>query len=131
MSDETLAIHALIERWVAAIRAGELSAVLAVHPEDVVLFDVAPPLQAHGLDAYRRHWAGFLSAGPHADFELGELHLVAGDTVAFAHALVRVSGETNFSIRLTLGLQKRGDQWWLTHEHHSSPLLTATSPLTG
>lgn len=128
MSHEASAIRTLIERWVAAIRAGDLEAVLAVHPEQVVLFDVVPPLQARGLDAYRRHWEDFLSEGPHSDFELGELHLVAGDTVAFAHALVKVTGETDFSVRLTLGFQKHGEQWWLTHEHHSTPMTAVASP---
>ncbi|MCE9673319.1 nuclear transport factor 2 family protein [Myxococcus stipitatus] len=122
MSDDEVAIRELIARWVDAIRAGELAAVLAPHPEDVVLFDVTPPLEARGLAAYRRHWEPFLLDGPHEDFELGGLRLVVGDTVAFAHASVKLSDGPDFAVRLTLGLEKRGGRWWLVHEHHSAPV---------
>ena len=44
----------LIERWAAAVHAGELDTVLAHHADDIVMFDVPPPHQGvRGIDAYR------------------------------------------------------------------------------
>jgi ketosteroid isomerase-like protein len=53
------AIRALIERWAAAVRAGELESVLADHSEDIQMFDVPPPNEVRGIDAYRETWPPF------------------------------------------------------------------------
>lgn len=59
MSDEEL-IRDLIERWARAAHDGDLSAVLADHTPDIVMFDVPPPEQGvRGLDDYRETWPGF------------------------------------------------------------------------
>ena len=36
-------IRTLVERWVEAVHAGDLDAVLADHARDIVMFDVPPP----------------------------------------------------------------------------------------
>jgi ketosteroid isomerase-like protein len=52
------------------------------------MFDVPPPLQVHGLDAYMATWQGFLdwSVKP-VLFDLHEVNVVAGTDVAFAAAI--------------------------------------------
>jgi ketosteroid isomerase-like protein len=59
MSDEEQ-IRGLIERWVAAVHAGDLPAVLAHHAPDLVMFDVPPPYDGvRGIQAYRATRPGF------------------------------------------------------------------------
>jgi ketosteroid isomerase-like protein len=115
-------LNALIERWAQAIREGNLEAVLAFHEDDVVLFDVAAPVEHRGLAPFRKAWAPFLSGGPHEVFELGGLQLHVSGDVAFAHALLRIEADKDFSVRLTVGFRKRADRWVIVHEHHSAPL---------
>jgi uncharacterized protein (TIGR02246 family) len=121
------AVRSLVERWLAAVRTGDLDAVLADHAADLVMFDVPPPEEGvRGLDAYRETWPPFfewLRSG--ASFELLELDVTAGDDVAFAWALLRCGSEEELReapdrrLRLTVGLRRDGERWHVTHEHHS------------
>ncbi len=124
-------IRALIERWVTAVQARDLAGVLADHSNDVVMFDVPPPNEVRGLDAYRDTWPPFfewLEQG--AVFELLSLDVTAGEDVAFATALLRCGTEQGLSedpdmrLRLTVGLRNEGGHWVVTHEHHSFPART-------
>jgi hypothetical protein len=51
----------------------------------------------------------------------------AGDTVAFATALLRCGSKDELAkdnaprLRLTIGLRKIGGAWKIAHEHHSFP----------
>ncbi|OKI74166.1 YybH family protein [Micromonospora sp. CB01531] len=123
-------IRTLIERWADAVHRGDLSAVLADHVKDIVMFDVPPPQQGvRGLDAYRETWPPFFRwQAQGASFEIESLDITAGDEVAFAYALLRCGTPDEFvhdpdnRLRLTLGLRKQDGRWVVTHEHHSFPL---------
>jgi uncharacterized protein (TIGR02246 family) len=128
MTDET-EIRALVERWTAAVHAGDLDTVLADHTDDIVMYDVPPPYEGvRGIAAYRDTWPPFFEwQASGALFELTSLDVVAGDTVAFAYALLRcgkpeeLAAKPAFRLRLTLGLRKEGGRWRVAHEHHSFP----------
>src|SRR5882757_2153453 len=83
-------IRTLIERWAAAVGAGEMEVVLADHATDIVMFDVPPPYDGvRGLDAYRDTWPGFFQwQASGAVFEIESLEVTAGEEVAFAFALL-------------------------------------------
>jgi ketosteroid isomerase-like protein len=123
-------IRALIEAWADAVRRHDFPGILAHHDQDIVMFDVPPPLQSRGLDAYRKTWDLFFRYHePSQAFDIEELAITAGEEVAFAVAILRcgsatVSGppkEGGFLFRLTIGLRKVGDNWRIAHEHHSVP----------
>jgi uncharacterized protein (TIGR02246 family) len=126
MSDE-LAIRGLLERWAAAVQACDLDGVLRDHADDIVMFDVPPPERGvRGVQAYRDSWPPFFRWLQHGGtFEIDTLEIIAGDDVAFAHALLRCSTRETFRehpdkrLRLTVGLQKTGGRWVVAHEHHS------------
>ena len=42
-------IKTLIEAWADAVRRHDLPAILAHHDDDIVMFDVPPPLQSRGI----------------------------------------------------------------------------------
>jgi uncharacterized protein (TIGR02246 family) len=120
-------IRDLIERWAAAVHAGDLPTLLADHAPDIVMFDVPPPHQGvRGLDAYGETWPGFFEwQASGAAFEIESLDIMAGADLAFAFALLRCGTPADFDrdpdqrLRLTIGLRKLDDRWLVTHEHHS------------
>jgi uncharacterized protein (TIGR02246 family) len=130
-SDETR-IRALIERWAAAVHAGDLETVLDDHAADIVMFDVPPPYDGvRGLDAYRDTWPGFFEwQARGASFEIVSLDVTVGGDVAYAHALLRCGMPEELEanpanrLRLTLGLRKEQGRWVVAHEHHSFPLVS-------
>jgi uncharacterized protein (TIGR02246 family) len=126
-ADES-AIRALIESWAKAVQARDLDGVLADHSDDIQMFDVPPPNELRGIEAYRNTWPPFfdwLERG--AAFEIVSLDVTAGDEVAFATALLRCGTQEELRrdpdnrVRLTVGLRKEGGRWAVAHEHHSFP----------
>jgi uncharacterized protein (TIGR02246 family) len=123
------AIATLIREWARAVHGGNLDAVLADHAPDIMMFDVPPPDQGvRGIDAYRDTWPPFFEwQRSGASFEITDLHVTAGDEVAFAYALLRCGTSEELRdnpdrrLRLTIGLRKVDGRWVVTHEHHSFP----------
>jgi len=122
------AIRALIERWAAAVRAGDLEGVLTDHSEDIQMFDVPPPNEVRGIEAYRETWPPFFRwQRQGASFDIVSLDVTAGADVAFATALLRCGTEEELRkypgnrLRLTVGLRKQDGRWVVSHEHHSFP----------
>lgn len=118
-------IRTILENWAKAVRAKDMDGALAHHTDDIVMFDVPMPLQAKGMEAYKKTWELFFAnnpGGPGA-FDITQLQIAAGETVAFAHAILRIFDS---SARLTIGLRKEGGQWLIAHEHHSYPIELAS-----
>jgi uncharacterized protein (TIGR02246 family) len=128
MSDDETKIRELIERWAKAVHAGDMDGVLVDHSDDIVMFDVPPPNDVRGKRAYRDTWPPFFEWQKQgAMFEIVSLDVIAGNDVAFAHALVRCGTDEELEkdpenrLRLTIGLRKQGGRWTVAHEHHSFP----------
>jgi uncharacterized protein (TIGR02246 family) len=127
--NEEAAIRNLIEAWASAVRASDINGVIAHHTDDVLMFDVPPPVAVRGIAAYRETWPPFFEAlaEGEAAFDLVELHVTAGDRVAFATALLRCGSTEELAeddtprLRLTIGLRKADGTWKIAHEHHSFP----------
>jgi ketosteroid isomerase-like protein len=81
--NEEAAIRNLIETWASAVRTRDISGVMAHHTDDVLMF-VVPRLWPCAAD--RETWPPFFDAlaDGEAAFDLVELHVTAGDRVAFA-----------------------------------------------
>lgn len=129
MHPEASKVEGILRRWAAAVHARDLDGVTEAHDPDMLMFDVVGPLQVEGLDRYRATWLDqfFPWHGADGKFELRDLKVCASDAVAFATGLLDCAGtedgeRAQFTLRLTVGLQKRDGQWWIVHEHHSEPL---------
>jgi uncharacterized protein (TIGR02246 family) len=115
-------IRALIERWATAVHAGDLAGVLAHHADDIQMFDVPPPNELRGIEAYRTSWPPFFEWQKQgAAFEIVSLDVTAGAEVAFATALLRCGTDEELRkdpdnrLRLTIGLRKEGGRWVVSH----------------
>lgn len=127
-SEDEPTIRGLIETWAAAVRRGDIDAILQSHAPDLVMFDVPPPFEIHGLDDYRKSWELFFSwSDEPIPYEIHNLSVTAGADVAFAVATLGCAepgpdGRPKaLDFRLTMGLRKIEDKWVITHEHHSVP----------
>ena len=127
---EAIRIESLLEAWADAVRRHDLPAILAHHERDIVMFDLQPPLQCKGIEAYKQTWDLFFRYHkPGAAFDIKELTVTAGQDVAFAVAVMRCGPDSSsnpadkdgFLFRLTVGLRKVDGDWRITHEHHSEP----------
>jgi ketosteroid isomerase-like protein len=94
------------------------------------MFDLPPPLQCRGIDAYEQTWGLFFRYHkPGTAFDFRELNITAGPDVAFASAIMwcgpdsssNLADKDGFLFRLTVGLHKIDGHWRITHEHHSVP----------
>ena len=127
-SPDEAAIRDVVESWTGAVRRRDFEGILQNHSSDIVMFDVPPPFQSRGIEAYRKTWDLFFScAMDPIVFDIDTMTITAGTDVAFVVATMRCTEpgpggvRQGLNFRLTVGLRKIGNQWIVTHEHHSVP----------
>jgi uncharacterized protein (TIGR02246 family) len=137
MSNEE-AIRRLIGSWARAVHRRDIAAVVQDHAADLLMFDVTGPDFVEGIEAYRQTWTDlfFPWHGTDGAFALNDLRVTASDTLAFATALIDCRGTEGgtavaYTIRLTVGLEKRDGHWTVTHEHHSQTVPYEEDALNG
>ena len=128
MTDED-AIRALIEARAEAMRCKDAVAAIALLAEDIVAFEMVPPLTLSPGSARdeqgMRHW--FDSWDGPIEIEIRDLNIHVDGEIGFAHSLNRLAGtraggsRTDIWMRSTLGLRKIADGWKIIHGHTSVP----------
>jgi len=130
-ADNRAAIETLVNQFAAAVRAKDLDAIMKVYTPgpDLLVFDVIPPRQYVGADAYRKDWKGFLDTfkGP-IKFTVSDLSIDAGGKIAYSHSIQHMTGTdtkgkpVDFTVRVTDVYRKSGGDWRVVHEHVSVPV---------
>jgi uncharacterized protein (TIGR02246 family) len=131
-------IKALEERFVAALKAKDLDAIMKMYVPDqtLVAFDVVPPRQYVGAAAYRKDWQTFLGTfeGP-ITLKLTDLGVAADRNLAYSHSIQHVAGtdrqgkKLDLTVRVTDVYKKARGRWLIIHEHVSVPVdLDAGKP---
>jgi uncharacterized protein (TIGR02246 family) len=127
-SEDIAMVRNVVESWAAAVRRRNFEGILQNHSPDIVMFDVPPPFQSKGIEAYKKTWDLFFSCSSDPTvFDITTMAVTAGTDVAFVVATMRcaesaVNGEhQDLKFRLTVGLRKIDGKWTITHEHHSVP----------
>jgi ketosteroid isomerase-like protein len=123
-------IRKRVRDWEKAVQEKNWDGIMAWHHQDIVMFDVPPPFQSIGLEAYRATYVDFLRSlqnTPDA-FKIVDLHITAGEDVAFCFSPMKCTyydkpenKVKDLDYRLTIGLKKIDGEWWFMHEHHSVP----------
>ncbi|GHO60299.1 YybH family protein [Ktedonobacter robiniae] len=126
-------IKRAIEHYVEALRAKDLDGVMAIYAPELVSFDIVPPLQYVGADAYRKHWGDGISSIPGPiNYEIVDLSITVGDDVAFAHSFNRLTAtmpngqKIGNWLRWTACFQKIDGKWLIVHMQASVPVDMAT-----
>ena len=121
-------VRALLEEWADAIRNKDIERLMACYAPDVVAYDMMPPLEWRGAEAYRAAWAQGLAMPGSFEVELYEPVITASEDIAFAVALahfdvVPPNGETYGGwFRWTAGFARANGEWKIVHEHSSVPI---------
>src|ERR1700688_4520718 len=115
--DDEAAIRALEDRFAAAFNAGDVNAIMKnyVPDQSLVVFDLVPPRQYLGADAYRKDWVDVLAMlqGP-PKFDITDLAVTVEGTLVFSHSIQHVSGTDtegqpiDVTVRVTDGYRKIG-----------------------
>jgi uncharacterized protein (TIGR02246 family) len=123
------AIRELIDGFVEAVRAKDINGVMSVYAPDLVAFDVVPPLQYVGAEAFRKVWQEvFETFQSPIPYEVRDLSITAGDDVAFSHSLNRNSGtmkngrKIDLWLRWTACYRKTNGKWRIAHLQISVPV---------
>lgn len=121
-------IRALVEDKSKAVRAKDIDGATAIYAPDVLSFDVINPLQYIGAGAIRKRLGEWFSSFEGSiGFEIRDLSITAGETVAFSHSLDHVSATKRDGVKLdmwwreTACYRKTDGKWLITHQHSSVP----------
>jgi uncharacterized protein (TIGR02246 family) len=124
-------IRQLLDRVAKAFHARDLNGIMSIYEPGpaLVSYDIVPPLQYSGFEAYKKDFQEFLDQflGP-IDLEYLNVRIIAGDTVAFSHGLERMTGTLKNGqkfdawIRFTEGYRKTSGRWLAIHDHISVPV---------
>jgi ketosteroid isomerase-like protein len=133
-ADEAV-IQSLEDRFASAFNAGDVDAIMKVFVPDksLVVFDVAPPRQYVGADAFRKDWIEFFRMFKTTPkFDISDLSLTVDSNVGFGHSIQHVVGidqqgrPIEITVRVTDGFRKIGGNWLIAHTHVSVPVDLAT-----
>lgn len=126
-------IRQQLDKIIEGLRTKNLDTLRQVYSEDVISFDIEPPLQHVGIAAKLANWIRAFDVFETIDYELRDVTLTAGDDIAYGHAFGRLSGTLTSGptipgmwVRVTYGLRKINGTWRITHDQVSVPLDVAT-----
>ena len=123
MNTDEIAIRQLLEEWTRVTREGPQDDVLKNHSDNVLIYDVLPPLKYESAATYRASWDEWQpDAQGDMQFELEDLNVTTSPEVAFAHGGTLPDGKSfRDTVRATFCLRKIGGSWKVSHQHISKP----------
>jgi uncharacterized protein (TIGR02246 family) len=132
-SKDEAAIKAQYGHFNDAFNKKDVDGIMSVYAPDVFVFDVIPPRQYSGWDAYKKDWQGLFSSfsGPIAN-TVSDLNIVVIGPVAYAHyiddgTMTAADGtKTHMVVRSTDVWRKQNGKWLIVQEHNSVPVDITT-----
>ena len=129
----TKEIRGWLERWTKAFSMKDADAVMALYADDLVAYDVVPPLQYIGKAAYRADYQQFFSQyDSDLKVEVRDLQIGATGDLGYAAGLELISGtlkrgrKSEVWLRFTSLFRKSDGRWLDFHDHVSVPADVAT-----
>ena len=132
---EEAAIRDLLERFVAAVCAKDLEAMLACTGPAIATFDVGAPLQNKGPAAVRKLWKETIDAYETIAYEMHHLEVFTSGDIGFSRSMntfggTQAAGHSVVTLQSTLGFQRIEGGWKIVHEHASMPFDAEMKALT-
>jgi uncharacterized protein (TIGR02246 family) len=122
-------IRGWLDRWLKAFKDKDADAVMALYADDVIAYDVVPPLQYVGKAAYRADYQQFFSQyDSNLNVEIRDLHVGATGDLGYAAGLELISGTLKHGqksavwLRFTSLLRKSDGRWLDFQDHVSVPV---------
>jgi uncharacterized protein (TIGR02246 family) len=126
-ADET-AIRKWLDNWTKAFTLKDADRVMELYADDVIAYDVVPPLQYIGKEAYRADYQQFFAqyqSDLHVEFH--DLHIGVNGDMGYAAGLELISGtlkdgqKSDVWIRITSLFRRVNGRWLNFHDHVSVP----------
>ena len=120
-------IRAWLDRWTKAFTQMDVDSILVLYTDDVVAYDVVPPLQYVGKAEYRIDYQQFFSRYESLHVEVRDLHIGTSGDLGYASGLELISGtlkngqKSNVWLRFTSLFRKSDGRWLDFHDHVSVP----------
>src|SRR5882724_3262317 len=125
------AIAALEQRIAKAVEAKDANGILAnfAGGDSLVVFDVIPPLQYRGRDAYKKNWQDALNGcADKPTMEIKGLTIETEGSLAYSRSFQRFActdskgKKSAVTLRATDIYRKVDGKWQIVHEHYSVPV---------
>jgi ketosteroid isomerase-like protein len=117
-----------LNQFTKAFTDKNIDGIMALYADDVVAYDVVPPLQNVGKEAYRKDIESFLRQYEgNLRFEVRDLHVGVKCDLGYATGLELISGtlksgqKSEVWLRFTSLFRKANGQWLDFHDHISVP----------
>ncbi|WP_193196735.1 YybH family protein [Nostoc sp. MG11] len=127
-------IRQLIADQQSAICTKDVNQIISHYATEVIIFDVKPPFQIKGKDAFRQIWEQCLPYFPDSfEIETRDLNITVSNDLAVAHWLSHFTGmepghpAMQTWMRITAVCQCHQGEWQILHEHISVPFNPETS----
>jgi uncharacterized protein (TIGR02246 family) len=121
-------IRGWIDRWTKAFSTKDADSVMELYTDDVVAYDIVPPLQYIGKPAYRADYQQFFAQyEDNLHVEVHDLHVGASGEFGYATGLEMISGtlkhgqKSNIWVRFTSLFRRVNGKWLDFHDHVSVP----------
>lgn len=125
-------IQHFLNDFAAAIRGGNTKEIMSFYADDIVTFDMMPPLQfTDRKELEQKSWNECFTnyfKFP-VQYDYSQTRIFADGDVAFLSALVHFVGtskglgeEMENWLRCTMGLRRLNGKWLIAHDHHSVPV---------
>jgi ketosteroid isomerase-like protein len=134
--DDKADITALENHLMSSIRSKDLDGVMSIYvPDDsLFVFDVIPPRQYVGVNAYREDWKSVLASfnGP-IGAQISDLRITSSSNLGFGHSIQHITGtdhsgkNIDWTLRVTDCYRKIKGKWLIVHEHYSVPVDLQTA----
>ncbi len=123
----------LVDERVNAVRDRDRATLAARPADDVITFDVLPPLNSRGSQAIADHMQQWFDGydGP-IDYKVRDVQVSANDELGFCSFLYHVGGTlktgapVSMWVRATLCCRRLAGRWRIVHDHESVPFDPAT-----
>ena len=134
-SNDEAQIRTLEQNFSDAVKAKDIAKIMANYQpgEKLVVFDVTPPREYVGWEAYKKDWQDFLDMfdGP-ITFDINDLSITTDGNMAYSYSFQHNAGKMkngsapDITVRVTDVYRKSGGKWRIVHEHVSVPVDLAT-----
>jgi ketosteroid isomerase-like protein len=126
-------LRELVDERVRAVRTKDVTAIRARPADDVITFDVLPPLNSRGSAGVIEHMQEWFDGydGP-IDFSVHAVNIDAEGDIGFCSFVYHVGGtlttggQVDMWVRATLCCRKINERWRIVHDHESVPFDPAT-----
>lgn len=126
-AEATHEIEMMLNALSAAVSTKDARNLRRFYTDDVVIFDIFPPLSYQGADQHCANWqAWFDRMNGEIAFEFQNAAMTVNGDLATVFCINRITiGETYDLVRVTALMSKVDGDWRIAHVHTSMPLPIA------